>query len=192
MGSRVKWAFTAFAVACALAYAFASTDGTSAQEPLFVSPTEGSAGSRFQIVGEVGWTAGETVKISFGFSDAPPGDAFNDTTYNELTVTVLRDGTWSFPAVINNELVPFPLWRPGYLVVVAESASQRAVASLVYSVEDERPVGAPPLAPLGFGALSPGGSNQAVITLALFGLAVGGLLAGVACLQRLTLRDRGP
>ena len=152
--------------------------------PLFVSPAEGAAGSRFQIVGELGWTAGETVTISFGFSDAPPGEAFSDTTYNTQSVTVLRDGTWSFPAVINNELLPFPLWRPGYIVVVAESDSQRAVAAVVYSVEDLRPVGAPPLAPLGFGPKVSGSSAQLVIALMLFTLATGGLLVGVGQMRR--------
>jgi hypothetical protein len=156
-----------------------------AQETLFVSPTEGSAGSRFQIVGELGWTAGETVTISFSFSDVPPAEEFDDTLYNEQTVTVLRDGTWSFPAVINNELLPFPLWRPGYIVVVAESDSQRAVASVVYSVQNERPVGAPPLAPLGFG---PGNgtrpSESLMLTLAAFALATGSLLFGVGTMRR--------
>jgi hypothetical protein len=152
--------------------------------PLFVSPTEGSAGSRFQIVGELGWTAGETVTISFGFSDAPPGVGFSDTTYNEQTVTVLRDGTWSFPAVINNELVPFPLWRPGYIVVVAESDSQRAVASVVYSVADERPVGGPPLAPLGWGPGAGGAAAHNLIALTLFALGTGGLLVGVGRMRK--------
>ena len=38
-------------------------------------------------------------------------------------MTVLRDGTWSFPVVINNDLFPFPLWRPGFIVVRAQSAT---------------------------------------------------------------------
>lgn len=185
LGSRVKWAFIALAVACALAYAFASTGPASAQETLFVSPTEGTAGSRFQVVGEVGWTPGETIALSFGFSDAPPGEQYSGSLYNEQMVTVLRDGTWSFPVVINSDLLPFPLWRPGFIVIVAEGRQQRATASVTYMVGAERPLGAPPLAPLGFG---PTGLDNAIgqlaMRLALLVLGTGALIAASGALRR--------
>lgn len=151
-----------------------------------MSPTEGSAGSRFQIVGEVGWTPGETVTIAFGFSDTPPADDFSGPLYTEQTVTVLRDGTWSFPVVINNQLFPFPLWRPGYIVVVADGAQQTATASVVYSVEDERPLGAPPLAPLGFGPKIEESLAADLTMVALFFLAVGVLIAGIGQMRRVS------
>ena len=61
-------------------------------------------------------------------------------------MTVLRDGTWSFPTVVNNNLFPFPLWRPGYIVVKAQSATTTAVNSYIYTVEGRAPAGLPPLA----------------------------------------------
>jgi hypothetical protein len=185
MGSRVKWAFTALAVVCASACAFAFIGAVGAQEPIFVSPTEGSAGSRFQIVGEVGWTPGETIALSFGFSDAPPGEQYTGALYNEQMVTVLRDGTWSFPAVINEQLLPFPLWRPGFIVVEAEGEQQRVNASLVYTVGEERPIGAPPLAPLGFGPPDMDGTpEQLALRIALLTMGAGALVAASGVLRR--------
>jgi hypothetical protein len=175
----LKWAVTALAAAYAIACATVLASAASAQEAIFVSPTEGSAGSRFQIVGEVGWTPGETITLGFGFSDAPPGDAYTGPLYNEQTLTVLRDGTWSFPVVINDELFPFPLWRPGFIVIVAEGEQQRVTTSVVYTVEEERPVGAPPLAPLGFGPNVHDSTATTLLTVALFVFASGALVAGL-------------
>lgn len=170
------------AIACVSAVGFRSTGH--AQEDTFVSPTEGAAGSRFQIVGEVGWTAGETVTIDFGFSDEPPGDAYAGPFYNEQPVTVLRDGTWSFPVVVNRELFPFPLWRPGYIVVRARGASQTTITPFAYVVEGRRPLGEPPLADFGFGP-EPGGPAAAVMmTVSLFAAGVGAMLVVGGRLRR--------
>jgi hypothetical protein len=181
----VKWV-CAFAIA--LAVAWASTLSTaSAQEtqrdPL-IAPGEGAAGSRFQVVGQTGWTPGETVTLEFGFSDAEPGASYAGPFYHQREVTVLRDGTWSFPVVVNSELFPFPLWRPGFIVVRATSASHQTTNTFVYSVEGRRPGGLPPLAELGFG---PGDSSEAggfAATLAMFAAGIGVLLAASGVMRR--------
>lgn len=176
----VKWALTAlaFAIACISGVALPGT--VTAQEDTFVSPTEGEAGSRFQIVGEVGWTPGEIVTIDFAFSDSPPTEDYAGPFYNEQTVTVLRDGTWSFPVVVNRDLFPFPLWRPGYIVVRARGDAQITITPFLYTVEGRHPVGQPPLA--GFG---PVGSEivSEVLTLALFAAATGALLIASGVLR---------
>ncbi|MDP9238592.1 MAG: hypothetical protein M3P30_14560 [Chloroflexota bacterium] len=151
------------------------------RDPL-TSPASGAAGSRFQIVGQSGWAPGETVTISLGFSDTDPGEQFSGAMYHERQVTVLRDGTWSFPIVVNNEILPFPLWRPGFIVVKAQSATKTAVNSFVYTVEGRAPLGAPPLADLGTGPEPP--SNALVATLALFVAATGALIAGSGWIRR--------
>ena len=143
------------------------------QQDTFVAPTEGAAGARFQIVGETGWTPGETITISFGFSDQAPGDAFAGPFYTEQSVTVLRDGTWSFPVVINDELFPFPLWRPGFIVVQAEGALQTTITPFTYTVLGASPVGPPPLAELGFGPGDEGAATSVVVTGAAFAAAMG-------------------
>ncbi len=158
------------------------------QQDTFVSPTEGSAGARFQIVGETGWTPGETISISFGFSDEAPGEAFAGPFYNEQSVTVLRDGTWSFPVVINNELVPFPLWRPGFIVVQAAGASQTTITPFTYTVLGASPVGRPPLAELGFGPGGADSTTSSVVTGAAFVAALGALLVVSGEARRRELR----
>jgi hypothetical protein len=173
---------TVLAVALAIAGALSlGTFGSAkAQEsdPL-IDPAEGSAGSRFQIVGQVAWTPGDEVTISFGFSDVAPTANYGGPFYNEQHVTVLRDGTWSFPTVINERLFPFPLWRPGYIVVKAQSATITAINNYVYTVEGRAPAGLPPLASLGSGP--GGGSPVFALTLALFAATTGALvtLAGL-------------
>jgi hypothetical protein len=96
-------------------------------------------------------------------------------------VTVLRDGTWSFPTVVNDTLFPFPLWRPGYIVVRAQSATTTAVNSYVYSVEGRLPAGPPPLAGLGSGPQH--AAPVVVLTLALFAAATGALVALAGALR---------
>jgi hypothetical protein len=147
-----------------------------------ISPGSGSAGSRFQIVGQTGWTAGETVTISLGFSDTDSGEQFAGAMYHERQVTVLRDGTWSFPIVVNDQILPFPLWRPGFIVVKAQSATKTAVNSFVYTVQGKAPLGAPPLADLGTGPESP--SNGFAGAVALFVAATGALVAGGGYIRR--------
>jgi hypothetical protein len=172
----VKWLTAVFALALVFAWAlsFSTAHAQVPADPL-ISPAEGEAGSRFQIVGQSGWTAGETVTLSFGFSDQPPGASFAGPFYHERQVTVLRDGTWSFPVVVNNDLFPFPLYRPGFVVVKAQSASKTEINSFVYSVAGRRPLGPPPLASFGFG---PAQANPVfALTLALFAAATGALLA---------------
>jgi hypothetical protein len=131
----------------------------SGQETTFVSPGTGESGSRFQIVGEVGWTPGERLAIDFGFSDAPPNGSYAGTFYNPQTVVVLRDGSWSFPVVVNRDLFPFPLWRPGYIVVRVQGANQTTLTPFAYTVEGRQPVGEPPLADLGDGPGADGDSD---------------------------------
>ena len=181
------------ALACALAVASVLAFGTfgtaHAQEPdPLIDPGQGGAGSRFQIVGQAGWTPGDAVTISFGFSDAPAGASYAGTVYSEQRVTVLRDGTWSFPTVVNDKLFPFPLWRPGYIVVKAQSATTTAVSTYVYTVDGRAPAGLPPLASLGSGP-APNAPLFAV-TLALFAAAAGALVVVSGEMRRRWLTER--
>lgn len=177
----MKWWVVASVFVCLLALVRATN--VSSQETLFVSPETGAAGSRFQVVGEVGWTAGETVTIDFAFSDtaqAQTGEIF----YNAQSVTVLRDGTWSFPVVINQDLFPFPLWRPGFIIVRASTPSQTATASVTYTVAGRLPVGVPPigeppLADLGFGPGHDKGARTTAAVAGMFMLGIG-LLSVIA------------
>jgi len=167
------------AVAFALAWALSLGTGTASAngpDPL-IDPAQGAAGSRFQIVGQIGWTPGATVTISYGFSDLPPGDAYAGPFWNEQRVTVLRDGTWSFPTVVNDRVLPFPLWRPGYIVVRAASGDRVAVNSYLYLVDGHSPAGLPPLASFGFGPGDRGHGGVVALTVALFAAATGALLA---------------
>ena len=178
------------ALACALAIAGALTFGTfgtaHAQQPdPLIDPAQGSANSRFQIVGQTGWTAGDAVTISFGFSDAPVGASYSGILYSEQRVTVLRDGTWSFPTVVNDKLFPFPLWRPGYIVVKAQSATTTAVNTYVYTVDGRAPAGLPPLASLGSGPA--GEAPGFALTLALFAAAAGSLVAVSGAMRKRAL-----
>jgi len=176
----VKWIVAA--IAAALASVWLAPLRTSAQSAdLLIDPPEGGAGSRFQIVGQNGWTPGERVTLTFDFADAPPPNtASGPAPYHEREVEVLRDGTWSFPIVVNRDLFPFPLWRPGYIVVHAQSPSKQATAAYVYTVEGRRPAGLPPLAALGSGQRADGGAFAIALIAAGAGsllLAAGGLRA---------------
>ena len=176
---------TALAVALAIAGALSlgSPSRATAQSPdPLIDPQQGGAGSRFQIVGQSGWRPGDAVTISFAFADAAPGAQYAGTFYNEQHVTVLRDGTWSFPTVINDKLFPFPLWRPGYIVVRAQSATNTALNAYVYTVEGRAPAGLPPLATLGSGPV--GASSALALTLAMFAAATGALIALAGAMRR--------
>ena len=171
----MKWLAGVFAIVLACAWALPLSD-VFAQEPdPLISPQEGGVRSLFQVVGQSGWTPGETVTLTFGFADLPPDVSYAGATYHERQVTVLRDGTWSFPVVISEDLFPFPLWRPGFIVVRAHSANRTVVNSFIYTVEGRRPLGTPPLASFGFGP-SPA-DRTALFTLSLFAAGTGALLA---------------
>lgn len=176
----MKWIVAA--IAAALASLWLSPLGTSAQSAdLLIDPPQGAAGSRFQIVGQNGWTPGERVTLTFDFADLPPSaTTVTAGAYHQREVEVLRDGTWSFPIVVNRDLFPFPLWRPGYIVVFAQSPSKHAVGTYVYTVEGRRPAGLPPLAELGSGQRSGSGALTAGLITAGAGallIAAGGLRA---------------
>jgi hypothetical protein len=169
-------------LACALACLWALPIGSSfAQQPseLLISPAQGEPGSRFQVVGQSGWTPGETVTLTFGFADLAADNTFAGATYHQRDVTVLRDGTWSFPVVVAPDLLPFPLWRPGYIVVRAASPSKTDTGNFVYTVESKLPLGTPPLSTFGFGPQPP--DRTAAAALALLCAGAGALLvfAGV-------------
>ncbi len=161
---------------CALVWAFSpgSALAQETRDPL-IDPSEGSVGSRFQIVGQSGWVAGEMITLELAYTPADPL-AFAGPFAFERQITVLRDGTWSFPIVVNDALLGAPLPdQPGYIVVRARSSSRTATNAYVYTVNGSRPVGAEAIAPLGFGpgAPTPGGA----ITIALFAAGLGVLLA---------------
>jgi hypothetical protein len=170
---------TALAGVLAIAGAalFQTATGT-AQQATFVTPGEGGAGSRFQIVGEAGWAPGETITLEFTFLDAPPleGEGFAGPFYRTEQVTVLRDGTWSFPVVVNQDVLPFPLWRPGYIAIRARGAAQTTLTLFRYTVAGQGPVGQPPLADLGFGPGDAAGS-AGLLAAVLFLAGTGALIA---------------
>lgn len=164
-------------LAVVLAFAWAlipnAVSGQEAPDPL-IDPPEGGAGSRFQIVGQSGWTAGETVTLRVGLTSADPL-SFTGPFPFEQDVTVLRDGTWSFPISVNDALLGAPLGTtPGYIVVQAASPTRTATNFYVFTVNGGRPMDADTIAPLGFGP--PDASPVLVLTLALFGLGTGALV----------------
>jgi hypothetical protein len=162
------------AVALAFAWAFLpqSAAAQEARDPL-ISPQTGERGSRFQIVGQFGWTPGEQVTINIGFTTVDPFGFAGPFPY-EQHVTVLRDGTWSFPVVLNDALGVPLAGDPGYLVVHAASPSKTATNAFVYTVGGRTPAGAEEVANLGFG---PHFGNPALpLGMALFALGIGGLL----------------
>lgn len=178
----MKWLGSALAVAFAIACALSLATSASAQErdPLIV-PDEGAAGGRFQIVGQTGWTPGDTVMLEFGFADEAP-DSYGGPWYHGREITVLRDGTWSFPIVINEEMFPFPLWRPGYIVVRASSPGHVESNFFVYTVDGRRPAGSPPLANLGFGPS--GASAMPMLTAMMFVMGVGAMFVMSGAMRR--------
>ena len=178
----MKWIVSVFAVACAFAYALSSATAFAQQprDPL-IQPQEGGDGSRFQVVGQFGWTPGETVTIRLGWTAVDPLH-YAGPFYHDRTATVLRDGTWSFPIAVNDELFPFPLGNdPKYIVVEAESPTKTAVNAFIFAPDGREPQGAEAIARLGFGP--PRGAGGAVLTAALFLIGTGGLLVASGRLQ---------
>ena len=118
------------------------------------------------------------MSIDVAFADVDPAVAAPQEFYHQGDITVLRDGTWSFPLVVNQALFPFPLYRPGFIVVRAQSESKSGSGTFVYTVEGREPAGAPPLASLGSGPLD--GDSPLVIGAGLLALGIGTLtlLAG--------------
>lgn len=173
----MTWRGLALAFALAIACAWVGTSGTAqgqeGRDPL-IDPPEGGAGSRFQIVGQRGWVPGETVRLRIGFAASDPLTFAGPFSF-EQPITVLRDGTWSFPVVVNAALLGAePGATPGFLVIRAESQARVAQNAFVYTVNGSRPAGADAIAPLGFG---PGAAGGLAVALAMFGLATGGLIA---------------
>lgn len=171
----VKWLSSVFAVVCALACAL-SLRAASAQQPRdpLIDPQQGGFGSRFQIVGQTGWTPGETVTIRLGFTAADPL-TFAGPFYHERTAAVLRDGTWSFPINVNDDLFPFPLGTtPMFIVVQVQSAAKTATNAFIYAPGGRLPVGAEAIAHLGFGPQH--ATPVFALTAALFLAATGALI----------------
>ena len=178
----MKWLAVVAALACGFVYAFspgrASAQGT--RDPLIV-PQEGGAGTLFQVVGQSGWTPGETVTLQLALTPSDPF-AYTGPFYHQRQVTVLRDGTWSFPIVVNDDLFPFPLGTtPGFIVVQAVSASKTATNAFVFAPGGHEPAGASAIAHLGFGPA--GAVASGVLTAALFIAATGGLLVASGALR---------
>lgn len=171
----MKWC-TLVLVALVFARAL-SPDPSSAQESqaLLIEPSSGGGGSRFQIVGRAGWTAGETVALHVSFETAADAtQAEPDPPTFETRVLVLMDGTWSFPIVVD-AIFGAPLPRePGTIVVRATSPSQTATATYSYSGA------AAPNA--GFGPGAPG-ANMA-IAVASFAAAIGAMFVLGGALRR--------
>ncbi len=176
IGVVVKWIATALTVALACAWGFSARAALAQQprDPLIV-PQAGTLGSRFQIVGQFGWTPGETVTIRLGFTTSADPLTYAGPFYHERRATVLRDGTWSFPINVPDDLFPFPLGdAPGYIVVQAQSPTKTAVNAFIYAPDGRLPAGAEKIASLGFGPQR--ASPAFVVTAALFALATGALI----------------
>jgi hypothetical protein len=162
-------------VACVFAYALSSgiAFAQEPQDPLIV-PQQGGNGSRFQIVGQFGWTPGDTVTIELGYTAVDPLH-YSGPLYHERTATVLADGTWSFPINVNDELLPFPLGPdPKYIVVEARTPTHSAINAFIYTPGGREPEGAEAIAHLGFGPEH--ASAVSFLTLALFLTGTGALL----------------
>lgn len=179
---RIGWLL---AVACALLCASLMLPNAayaqSERDPL-IDPPEGEAGGRFQIVGQHGWVPGETVTITLGFVTEDPL-TFAGPFYHERQVTVLRDGTWSFPISIAPDLFPFAIGAvPGYIVVRAQAPSHTAINAYVLRANGSRPAGADAIASLGFGPPAP--PPAATIAAALFAAAAGAMLVASGAMRR--------
>ena len=180
----MKWIVSVAAVACAFAYALipAAAGAQQERDPL-ISPAIGAEGSRFQIVGQFGWTPGEQVAVRLAFTTTPEPLAYPGPFQVEHAVTVLRDGTWSFPIVVNDELLSTPLGdAPGYIVVQAQSGPHTATNAFVLTVDGARPAGAEALVDAGFGPSLPSGGFA--VAAALFAAATGALLIANGAMGR--------
>ena len=159
-----------------LAFAWVSSPATSsAQEPrdLIIDPPSGGGGSRFQIVGIAGWTAGETVSLQLGFTASPDPLAFLGPFAIEEQLLVLPDGTWSFPVVVNASVFQgAPPDEPGAIIIRATSPSHSAVAAFQYTG-----LGPPPASEMADAGFGPGAPPAALASLlALFAAGGGALL----------------
>lgn len=183
----MKWlaCLTAFALACLAALPI---DAALAQEPRdpLIRPVEGGKESRFQVVGQVGWTPGETVTVQLAFTRTDPL-TFDGPFPVENQVTVLRDATWSFPVTLREDLFPKPLDDiPGYIVVRAVSGERVAQNAFVFSPGGTRPADAEALGLLGFGP--PAVDATVGLTAALFLAATGMLVVYSGAARRWSLR----
>jgi hypothetical protein len=185
-------------VRCVLALFFALAIGhlafdqtASAQEPRdpLIDPPSGSVGSRFQIVGQAGWVPGETVTLHVYFTTST--DPLNVAPSaaplsREFSVTVLADGTWSFPIVVNEFFAADggapPPDMPGYIGVRATAGSHTGANAFVYTVRSVLPIGAEGFAEAGVGP--PGPMPGATVVVALFAGGLGLLLALSGALRR--------
>ena len=162
-----------FVLVAVLALAWALSSGTaSAQQPrdLIIDPPSVAAGSRFQIVGAEGWTAGETVSLQLGFTPSPDALAFTGPFAIEEQLPVLPDGTWSFPVVVNESIFQgAPPDTTGSIVIRATASSHSAVAVFQYT--------GPPISRVAGAGFGPGAPGAALaLTLALFAAGTGALL----------------
>lgn len=180
----MKWIGSGIAVIIAIACALGSGGGAAAQQDARdpqISPQEGDRGSRFQVVGLSGWTPGETVTVRIAYTSGDPF-AFTGPFAVEETVTVLRDGTWSFPVVLTDALLGAPLPdTPGFIVVRAESPTKSGTNAFIYSPGGRRPALTSVVASLGFG---PGPGLGIALAAALFAGATGSLLVVSGLLRR--------
>jgi hypothetical protein len=160
-----------------LLLALACVGTASAQQPRdpLIDPPAGEAGSRFQVVGQFDWTAGEVVTLRLAFTTVSDPLTYAGPYPYTRQITVLRDGTWSFPIVVTEDVLGFPVGpEPGFIVVRAEAPSHNATNAWILSVNGIRPAGADAIADAGFGPLAP--PPSLALALGLFAMAVGTLL----------------
>ena len=182
------------ALLAALAIVWASSLSTvSAQQPRdpIIDPPSGGAGSRFQIVGQSGWIPGETVtlRVFFTTSGDPLNIAPQDAPLSEeFFVTVLADGTWSFPIVVDEFFAAdggaTAPDTPGYIVARATAPSHEATNAYLYIVRSVLPAGADAFVTAGFGPGAPPAGLG--MMLALFGGGAGVLFVINGGLRRRT------
>jgi hypothetical protein len=181
----VKWCTFVLVAALACAWAFPLKTAFANQDAdLIIDPPSGGAGSRFQIVGQSGWTAGETVQLRVGFAGAGDPATFAGPFAIEQDVTVLPDATWSFPVVLNDVFFGGTTPpQPGTVVVQAESPSNEASATFAYTG-----VGPPP-ADVGSAGFGPKAAGARVVVLAaLFAAGVGAMTLAAGGMQRSAFR----
>jgi hypothetical protein len=179
----VKWRILVLVAALAVAWA-RSLDSSYAQTAeLIIDPPAGGAGSRFQIVGQSGWIAGEAVSVRVGFTEGDAASFAGPFAIDEQ-VTVLDDGTWSFPVVLS--VAFFGGTAPataGTVVVRAESPSHTATATFTYTG-----LGPPPAAVSAAGFGQPAAGASAVAVVAMFAAGVGAMLVAGGFGRRATAR----
>jgi hypothetical protein len=169
----------AFALAVACALTSSQTFAQQGDDEPLIEPPSGGIGSRFQVVGTTGWTPGETVTLRFLFTTSANPDAVQGAFEVEHAVTVLGDGTWSFPVIVD-ELFGEPVGaEPGYIVVRAESPAKTAQNAFEYTA-----LGPPPASDVGAFGFGPGAAPAGAIALALFAAAGGAMLTVSGAMRR--------